>query len=351
MRIATVGLGFGAAVHVPAVLALGDAEFVGLAGRSHDKAARKLEELGLDRALAAASVDELLERRPDIVTVALPPDQNEAVVVRALQAGCAVLCEKPLAIDAAAAARMAAAAGDVPTAVDFQFAELGVFKQLAQLLADQRLGALRHVSVTWLVESFAQKRRLWSWKSELSAGGGVMSLLGSHLLFLAEHLFGPVAEVSAVYSNAATQKFAPTPQSAAEDLVQLRLAHVSGVHLFATIGNACPGLHRHIWHVVGDHGSVVVDNEGSDYMKGFSLRGAGDMEGLSWTDRDQPAKLGEERLSAFLDLLARFVGHIRSRDRSRFVPDFKAGSRVQQLMDAAARSTAAGGGSIACVVR
>lgn len=60
---------------------------------------------------AFASVDELLTKvRPDVISVATPPGAHRDVVVRALDAGCHVLCEKPIALNLAQAREMVEAA-------------------------------------------------------------------------------------------------------------------------------------------------------------------------------------------------------------------------------------------------
>ncbi|EKV26049.1 oxidoreductase [Caenispirillum salinarum AK4] len=340
VRVATLGLGFGAAVHVPALAALPETEVVALGAREPARAADAAERLGLDPALAVAGIDALLARRPQVVTLAVPPDQAEAAALRALDAGCAVLCEKPLAADAAAARRMAEAAASAgrPTAVDFQFAELPPFRRLHQALGDGIIGAPRHATVTWLMQSYAQKHGLWSWKSDATAGGGVMTLFGSHLLYLAEWLFGPATRLWAAFDNKATAAFAPAGAAAAEDTVHMRLEHAGGTVFHATFGNAAPGIHRHQWHVAGETGSLVLDNASSDYMRGFTLTGAGSAADLAW--REPGAAEGDGRLPPFRALAERFLAAVR--EGTSFRPDFSDGARVQDLMEAARRSARTG---------
>ncbi len=93
---------------VPAVRAAGDALTV-VGARSLDRARAFAEQHQVTRAVGSYD-DVLADPEVDAVYVALPNDLHEPWSVAALGAGKHVLCEKPLAVDAAGAARMAAAA-------------------------------------------------------------------------------------------------------------------------------------------------------------------------------------------------------------------------------------------------
>ena len=123
IRIATIGLGFGSAVHVPAILKQENAEFVCLIGRNKEKTEKHLTYLNLHPSLACVSLRDALKKKPDLLTVALPPDQNESVINEAANEGCAILCEKPLAKDLETAERLVRSTERIPTAIDFQFSE------------------------------------------------------------------------------------------------------------------------------------------------------------------------------------------------------------------------------------
>lgn len=105
LRVGLLGTGHWAATtHGPAVQAAPDAELVGVWGRSPDKASQVGEQLGVP---AFADLDALLDV-VDAVAVALPPDVQADLAVRAARAGCHLLLDKPLALDVAAADRVVA---------------------------------------------------------------------------------------------------------------------------------------------------------------------------------------------------------------------------------------------------
>lgn len=327
-RVAVAGVGFGAAVHVAGLRACG-AEVVAIAAADRARAEDAASRLGIPA--GCAGIDALLDRPLDAVTFALPPDANPAAVEAAVARGLAILSEKPLAPGGAEARRLAEAAGGLVTAVDFEFAELTTFRALADLVKGESLGAVRDVRVTWLVESWAQKNRKWSWKTDARRGGGVVGVLATHLLYLAEWLFGPAGVAAAALENRATARFALAGETAAAESATLDLRLPGGVPMHVEVSNAAAGKHLHRWEVTFENGAAVLENDSADYMAGFRLERAGQV-------LTEPATDGDGRLPPFVRLADRFVSAARS--GGACLPDFAAGARVQELVDDIHRAAA-----------
>ena len=333
LRIGIVGLGFGAAVHAPVLLRFPDVDVVGLAGRSVERAQAVANKLGILK--GCGSVGELLDLGLDAITLALPPDQVAAAVDAALVRGVAVLCEKPLGTNATGSAALAQSANGITTAIDFIFAELDVFIRLKQIIDDGTLGQVRHANLLWLTESWAYRNRSWCWKTDADQYGGVLSLFGTHVFYLAEWLFGPVESVRAYFAPSAAAAFAPAGSRAAEDQVDCHFRHTSGGTLSCTIGNANPGITIHRWTVVLDRGTVVVENGDPEYaaFKLCILRPDAAPEYLTEVYPE-----GDSRLQPFRRLARRFVDAMR--EGRSMQPDLRAGARVQRI-DAGVRASAA----------
>lgn len=343
LRVGVAGLGFGAAVHAPALLGMPGVELVGICGRDEARARDVARRLGVP--CGTGDLSGLLDLGLDAVTLALPPDQAERAALAALGRGCAVLCEKPLSSDAASARAMASRAEGRLTAVDFQFAELRAFRRLRELRDEGVIGRTRHVCVTWLTESWAHRSRSWSWKTDAARGGGVPALFGSHLLYLAEWLLGPARWIEARLDASATAQFAPPGAVAAADLVHLRMEHPGGVIFSAVFGNANPGMHLHEWLVVGDRATLELKNPTKDYMRGFDLWLHGEGGGGVALEGDDLVET-DGRIPPFRSLAARFLAALRAGETA-FSPDFAAGARVQDLM-AALELSASSGRPVAC---
>jgi xylose dehydrogenase (NAD/NADP) len=94
---------------LPAIAASSNGRVVAIASRDPERAKQMAE--GFDGARAAASYDELLaDPEVDAVYIPLVNSEHKPWTLRALGAGKHVLCEKPLAMNAAEAEEMAAAA-------------------------------------------------------------------------------------------------------------------------------------------------------------------------------------------------------------------------------------------------
>jgi predicted dehydrogenase len=332
LRIGVAGLGFGAAVHVPALRQLAEVELVALAGSTRGRAEAVAARLGIP--VACAGIDALLEQPLDAVTLALPPPLMSGAAEQALGRGLAVLCEKPIAERGADALRLAALAANRTTAVDFQFAELATMRALKAAYASGRLGTLQRCNIVWRVESYAHRHRQWSWKLDAARGGGVTNILGAHLLYLVEWLFGPCVGVEARFDRAAASAIAPPGVQPAEDSAILSLTGRDGWLVTASVSNAVPGDPIHTWELQGTRGRARLANESTDYMAGFQLS----IDGTPVAA--EPPAAGDGRLPPFLSLAVRFVA--AAREGRPATPDFAAGARVQALIEAIRAAAASG---------
>jgi predicted dehydrogenase len=155
-------------------------EVVAICGRSaaptHDLASR----LGVPAHLAWR--DAIRDLHPDIVTIATPAASHVEIAIAAAAAGCHVLCEKPMALDAGDAATMLAAVRHAGVRHAYAPAScLSPAIELARdLLADGLIGALTDVESThhagWGLP------RPGSWIDDLSLGGGALNNIFTHKL-------------------------------------------------------------------------------------------------------------------------------------------------------------------------
>ena len=130
--------------------------------------------------------------------MAVPNYLHREIALAALQAGKHVLCEKPLAMNAAEAAEMlnaAQSAGRVHmTAFTYGFAP--AIRYLKHLVESGGLGEIRTVRTAYLMAFFG---RLSGWRSSKKlAGSGVLADIGSHLIHLVQRLAGEIQAVSAL---------------------------------------------------------------------------------------------------------------------------------------------------------
>jgi predicted dehydrogenase len=140
---------------------------------------------------AFADVDELLAAtRPEVVSITTLPVSHRDLTLRALAAGCHVLCEKPIAMDAAEAAAMVAAAERAGRLLSVCF-EYRTWPEARYLKARLAAGDFGHVQAvrTWggSAYGFPTSPGFHAWAS---AGGGVLTHWTIHNLDLALWLLG-----------------------------------------------------------------------------------------------------------------------------------------------------------------
>ncbi|AEN13530.1 MULTISPECIES: Gfo/Idh/MocA family oxidoreductase [unclassified Streptomyces] len=141
----------------------------------------------------------------DLVDICTPGDSHAEIAIAALEAGKHVLCEKPLANTVAEAEAMAEAAeraaarGQVAIA-GFNYRKVPALTYARSLIADGRLGTLRHVRATYLQDWLVDPLSPLTWRLKREhAGSGALGDLGAHIVDLAQYLAGePLVGVSAV---------------------------------------------------------------------------------------------------------------------------------------------------------
>lgn len=283
--------------------------------------------------------------RPDIdlVDVALPNALHAEAAIAAARAGKIVLCEKPLALNAAESARMVEAAREVPTMVWFNYRRVPAVAFARQLIEQGRLGRIYHYRALYLQQWAMREDLPATWKLERAqAGSGVVADLASHLIDLALWLNGPIREVAAM-----THTFAAGRDVEDAGLFLARFENGS-VGSFEATRFATGCLNRNAFEIHGSQGMLAFNLEDMNRLRFLDARDAETERGardLLVTGPDHPYAgnfwkpghiVGYEHtfiasLGDFLLALAR---------GERFRPDFEDGHRVQLVLDAVERSAA-----------
>src|SRR5690606_17363264 len=187
------------------------------------------------RARVVADLAEALAARPDVLVVASPPATHVPVATAALDAGCAVVVDKPLGPDPAQARELLDRAERLgrPLTVFHNRRWDSEFLTVRRLLAEGALGEVRRLEsrpARWK----AAEPKPWKAAATWREGGGVLFDLGSHLIDQAMTLLGPVTDVHAELASV---------RSRADDDVFLSLSHAGGArsHLWVSTTTAHPG--------------------------------------------------------------------------------------------------------------
>jgi predicted dehydrogenase len=196
LRVGIVGCGSIARSHALAYRSNPRVELIGVVDIDAERAGAFAARYGTT---ACGSGRELLDRQPDLVSVATPPGSHAEVAVELLESGCSVLLEKPPAttladMDVLAAAE-AANSGSV--SVVFQHRHGSGARRAHRLLRSGALGTPR-VAVCETLWYRPDSYFLPDWRGNWAGEGGGPTLgHGIHQIDLLLHLMGPWNTVDA----------------------------------------------------------------------------------------------------------------------------------------------------------
>ncbi|MCM3780769.1 Gfo/Idh/MocA family protein [Microbacterium hydrocarbonoxydans] len=198
LRIGIVGCGNISDNHFQAYAALPNVEVVAVCDIDPERARVFADARGIPHAVS--SVAELAALGVDALSVCTPHPTHEAVVREAAACGIHILCEKPIAADSAAAARMveAAHANDVTLGIVFQKRFWEGARKIRAAIDEGRLGTpmLGHCRV--LLHRGRDYYDAAAWRGTWAAdGGGVLMTQAIHYIDLLQWFMGEPVEVSA----------------------------------------------------------------------------------------------------------------------------------------------------------
>jgi predicted dehydrogenase len=181
-------LGFGLVAehgHLPAWRARDDFDIVAVA--DPDPRRREIAERLLPGARVYADPATLLASEAlDVVDIAAPPALHPPLAIRAAEAGCHILCEKPLAtrLDDFRAVLGAVRAADVTLCTVHNWKYSDQFEQLVALLEAGVIGRPTHLRLETIRAGRAASVG-HEWRSDAAvAGGGILVDHGWHALYL-----------------------------------------------------------------------------------------------------------------------------------------------------------------------
>ncbi|MCZ8133415.1 MAG: Gfo/Idh/MocA family oxidoreductase [Rhodobacteraceae bacterium] len=279
----------------------------------------------------------------DAVTNVTPDAAHYLTTLPLLAAGKHVLCEKPLATNAAHAQEMATAAAraGVIAMVNLSYRNVPALQKAAQVVAEGTIGTIRHLEASYLQSWLVQnawgpwnKQAQWLWRLSTAHGSkGVLGDVGIHILDFATFAAGlDVADIScrlATFDKAPGGRIGDYVLDANDSAtIQLRLTN-------------------------GALGTVTATRFATGHLNDLRLRLHGDKGAL-----DVAFEKGKSRLTACLPpdlesgawrripcppvptIYRRFVAAIRGQGPA--IPDFARAARLQQMLDRAETSHAEG---------
>ncbi|MES2813273.1 MAG: Gfo/Idh/MocA family oxidoreductase [Pseudomonadota bacterium] len=275
----------------------------------------------------------------DAVTNVTPDAAHYVTTLPFLATGKHVLCEKPLATNAAHAEEMAAAAATagVVNMVNLSYRNVPALQHAAQMVRDGAIGTIRHFEASYLQSWLTQpawghwdKEPQWLWRLSTKHGSkGVLGDVGIHILDFATFIAG----MDATQVSCLLQTFDKAPGGQIGEYVldandsatmQVRLAN-GALGTVAATRFATGHLNDLRLRLYGQTGGLEVTFEKAVSHLRACL--GDDIQTGTWQDVDCPP---------VPTIYQRFVAAIRGEGPAD--PDFARGAALQRLLDKAVDS-------------
>jgi predicted dehydrogenase len=284
----------------------------------------------------------------DAVTNVTPDAAHYATTMPILAAGKHILCEKPLATNAAEAQAMAdaAAKAGVVNMVNLSYRNVAALQQAAAMVLGGAIGRVRHFEASYLQSWLTQpawgewsKEPQWLWRLSTAHGSkGVLGDVGIHILDFTTFIAGLAAtEVSCLlttFDKAPGGKIGDYFLDANDSATMQIVLENGALGTVAATRFATGHLNDLRLRIYGDKGGLEVSYEagvsrlraclGEDVLKGI------------WHEVAAPV---------LPTIYERFIAAIRGTGVAD--PDFARGAVLQRLLDRAEESAAEGGRKLA----
>lgn len=181
--VGIIGTGFARKVQIPAFAECEGVHLASVASGSVDNARAAAEEFGF--AHFTGDWRETVSRDDvDLVCITTPPNLHKEMTLAALERGKHVLCEKPMAMNAAEAEEMIAAAEGkgVLTLIDFELRFQPGRQKAREMIRRGEIGTIRHAKWNFRAPARGNPDIPWNWWSDAEQGGGALGAINSHVI-------------------------------------------------------------------------------------------------------------------------------------------------------------------------
>lgn len=207
----------------------------------------------------------------DVVDICAPGWMHAEIAIAALEAGKHVLVEKPLANTLPEAEAMTAAAANarargVQSMIGFNYRRVPALALARELIAEGRVGAVRHVRAAYLQDWLADARAPMTWRlRQETAGSGALGDIASHAIDQVLFLLGDqVTEVSGRLHTFVDRRpgAAGLEEVTVDDAAWATLSLASGAIASVEASRVATGRKNSLTlEVFGDKGSLRFDLE------------------------------------------------------------------------------------------
>ncbi len=362
--IGIVGAGFARTTQIPGFRNCKGARVVAITSRHREHALSVAKEFGIEN--VANDWSELIQRDDiDLVSIVTPPATHMEITLAALEQRKAVLCEKPMAMNADEAKRMTERAQKtgVLALIDHELRFLSSRRKMRAMLHEGAIGNVRHCNYVFRSD-YRGVLGAWDWWSDERMGGGTLGAIGSHAVDSFRWMLGTeVSEVCCMLSTHVAERpekgrgpqagsplavpdAGPMRRVTTDDEAKLMFRFAESAITKNTTGAASlsvveSGKHENRLEVYGSKGALMVEETGELW---HSPAGSG-----AW----QPVNVEQDAIApgmregswsrGFTAFASAIVDALREGHKTvEGAATFEDGYRVQLVLDAARASNKSG---------
>jgi predicted dehydrogenase len=350
--IGIVGAGFARTTQIPGFRDCMGAKVVAIASRNRDHAAEVAQEFGIEH--VAVDWQELVQRHDvDLVSVVTPPAQHMEITLAALAQRKAVLCEKPMALNAEQAKQMTekARAAGVLALIDHELRFLTSRRTMRGMLQTGAIGTVRHCNYVFRYDYRGIADRGWDWWSDAAMGGGTLGAIGSHVVdsfrwMLSTEVTSALGMLTTHIKERPDKSNGGARPVTTDDEAKLLFRFADGPHTDGATGAAAlsvveSGKYENRLEIYGTKGALMVEETGELWR---SPTGSGTWRPVQ-VDQDHMAQgMRESSWSrGFTQLACRIVEAVRGgKTTVEDAASFEDGYRIQLVLDAVRASNESG---------
>jgi len=351
IRIGIIGAGFARTTQIPGFKAVKDARVVAIASARREHAEEVAREFDIPH--VESNWRALIARKDiDLVSIVTPVVTHCEITMAALANGKAVLCEKPMAMNAGEARQMTerAAEAKVLALIDHELRFLSGRLKMRELVRRGEVGKVRHAKLTFRADSRADPNRPWNWWSDEKQGGGTLGAIGSHVIDGFRWILG--TEVSEVFCNLATHIRERKDESGArrevttddETNMILRFSDselTEGATGAASLSMVESGKPEHRLEIFGSRGALMVEENGRLWQ---SRSGEGEWKQVETDPGELAEGMRDGGWARGFTAFSRKIVEALNEGRTSVdgAATFEDGYRTQLVLDAARRSDEGG---------
>ena len=352
IRIGIIGTGFARTVQIPAFQSFDNVEIVSVASGRRENAEKTARDFNIphftDDWRETIKRDEI-----DLVCITTPPVFHREMTLFALENDKHILCEKPMAMNAAEALEMweKSKEKNILCLIDHELRFLNGRKKAFSMIRAGEIGKIRHVKYNFRAPHRGDESLPWTWWSDEKAGGGALGAVGSHIFDTLRWFTG--AEISSVFCQLQThikerrdEKSGELRKVTTDDESNLILRFADGELTTDATANVSLSMveypiYQNRVELFGTKGAIRVEYDGGLFW--------GKAEDESWRKIDIELNRGVEGARAtgwsngFLAFAAEIIKSLKEGETDvENAASFEDGYKIQLALDAARESNANG---------